>query len=606
MSVLKNSIRKKLIVFLLISLAVPMVASIIISYAYTINSLKEQATTNNLTLLTEGNKNLNTYLKTLQQASLLTYSSGLLDSILSNQVPDYQRRSYILSLMQSISRSTEDVLQVYLELDKFQSAYLLHQNNLSYSSKNYSPSLPVGRSSSVYFEHAHLSHDYGISQYPRVKQEVVFTLQRNIYASPSNRQIGFLAIDIPVDVLSGLVKGLYNPEDEDFYIVDAEGGILYAANQSFEDGTLEEEWVSSIQKHQEDVGYLEWDRKEFSGIIIFKKINTDGVDWTLIKRIPYSSIYEFPRNLTQINLIVAAFFLLVAMFAILMVSLHLTKPLKLIISHIRKIKKGQLDETLQMNRTDEFGLLAEQFQTMMHTINELILREYKLQLANRTNQLKMLQAQINPHFLNNALQSIGHLSLDGHPLKVYKLVSSLGQMMQYSMNTRDTLVPLAYEMEHVGYYCELQKERFEDQFQVTFQLADATKSIIVPKMIVQPIVENFFKHGFTAGSGPHQARLDIQSELVEGCLRITVSDNGPGMEAELLAGFGLHPPDGTDLHTEGGIGLDNVLERLRLYYGENALMELSNRVPCGLQVTLIIPLNHSHKRGVSDHESVIG
>lgn len=233
---------------------------------------------------------------------------------------------------------------------------------------------------------------------------------------------------------------------------------------------------------------------------------------------------------------------------------------------------------------------------MMQTINELILREYALDLANKTNELKALQAQINPHFLNNALQSIGTLALQHQEVKIYSLIASLGKMMRYHMNTNETIVPLSKEIDYVKGYLDLQRQRFDERLQVEVDASPETLTVRLPKMTLQPIVENFFKHGYDSTQGGLiriECRLNGESEL-----NIAVTDNGRGMEEEerqaLAARLDMDPA----LLGEGqeSIGLLNVIQRIKLYFNENARMNISAADPTGLRVELCIPLGEGGTR----------
>ncbi|KUP21971.1 histidine kinase [Paenibacillus sp. DMB5] len=226
---------------------------------------------------------------------------------------------------------------------------------------------------------------------------------------------------------------------------------------------------------------------------------------------------------------------------------------------------------------------------MTHTINDLIVKEYKLELANKTNQLKALQAQVNPHFLYNALQSIASLSLRYNAPKVYDLIYSLGSMMRYSMNTERTQVPLRDELEHVQNYVILQTERFgEENLRLDIETDEAVLEVIVPKMILQPIVENIFKHGFA--DGIREAVITISCTLdKQGRLILAVKDNGKGIPEARLAEIaaGLAHSGGNE---HEAIGLSNVLARLRLQMSSGAELQLRSEEGHGVTVTLLIPL----------------
>ncbi|SDE56276.1 two-component system, sensor histidine kinase YesM [Paenibacillus sp. UNCCL117] len=594
----RNSIRYKLVALLLISTILPIVLSIVISYMYTKDSLKQQAIEQNTRLITEAGMNILNYLGTVVNSSLSVYSNASIDSLLTGGVDDYQNDSYILTIMQIVSRSAGDIYQVYLGLEGANRAYLLHQNNFNRGPILYKPPIPTTMSPyTLYTEPTHPSHDYGVVRSPlALIPEKVFTVHRPIFRVPSNEQIGLLSIDIKQEALSKLTAQLYDADNKDIYILDDAGVVVYGANSGEGEGEGEEdpraEWMTRVLDSGRDAGYLEWSQSDFSGIMVYSKLTNAYLNWTIVKRIPDSHLYKYARRLTLINSAVASICLLIATAAILIVSLRLTKPLKQLISHISKIQAGQLDATIPIERSDEIGIVAKRFQNMMDTINDLFLREYKLNLANKTNQLKMLQAQINPHFINNALQSIGHSALENQAPKVYTLITSLGQMMHYSMNTQETVVPLSREIEHVHYYCELQLERFGERLQVAVDIDRAAASIHVPKMLVQPIVENYFKHGFD-GQPEGVGILRITARVDEKRLIIRVEDNGKGMPEDGLRKLQqrLTNPDPSGEKLGESIGLVNVLYRLRLYYGEAGGMTLRAVAPQGLRVKLSIPLN---------------
>ncbi|MCS7461198.1 histidine kinase [Paenibacillus doosanensis] len=597
----RNSIRRKLVVLLLASTIVPIVFSIVVSYSYTKNSLKQQAIEQNTRLINETRTNVLNYLGLVSNSSLSIYSTVSLDSLLTSGFTDYQNDSYLFTIMQIVSRSVSDIYQVYLSVNETQRAYLLHQNNFNQGAVRYQPDLPENmKPYTLYTESTHLSHNYGIAQSLPVTPELVFTIHRPIFRVPSNERLGLLSIDIRLDALSKLCSQLFDADQHDLYILDDSGKVVYAADTAEIGNMPQVDWMKRIVGSEGDSGYLEWNQSEFSGIMVYSKIKTPYLHWTIVKRIPDFRLYKYARDLTWINMIVATCFLLVAIAATLIVSLQLTKPLKQLISHISKIQAGQLDAMMPIERSDEIGIVARRFQTMMDTINDLYLREYRLNLANKTNQLNMLQAQINPHFINNALQSIGHSALESNAPKVYMLVSSLGQMMHYSMNTQETVVPLSRELEHVKYYCALQMQRFEDKLQVCFDIPKETFNISVPKMIVQPLVENYFKHGFdgqTEGGG----MLKVGARLEENSLILWVEDNGIGVSDARLDELRKHlfRVDPGEERWGDSIGLINVLERLRLYYGDQSMMELSGIEPHGFKVRLTIPLQETGEGGLS-------
>ena len=594
MKFFRNSISQKLTALLLISIIIPIVSSIIITYVYTKESLKSKAIEENIRLISEMKTNVTNYLDIAKNASLNVYSNTTLENILIKGTADYESESYIFMIMSIVSRSTSDTHQVFLRVIENQRSYLLCQNNLIRGGMTYqSPLLNEIVPYRVFIEPTHLSHNYGIHNSPFENPIMVFTIHRPIYRIPSNQQIGLISADIRLDGISKLISQLYEKDGEDVYILDDRTGTVIYASKKEDIGIVSQEsWVKQILANPNISGYQEWNKDKFSGILIFTKLSSSYLNWTMVKLVPYSYLYKYPRRLTLINTIMAAIFLSLAMLAVLIVSLQLTKPIKQLISHIRKIESGQLELPLAIDRSDEIGVLAQQFQKMMNTINNLILAEYKLNLANKTNQLNMLQAQINPHFINNALQSIGSLALESNAPKVYLLISSLGQMMYYTTNMKETIVTLSQEVEYVKFYCILQQQRFDDKLQVEFDIAENTNAIRVPKMIIQPLVENSFKHGFI--TAPNRVgTLMVRTLIKNKALLIIIEDNGIGISPDKLNSLQckLSEVVQSKEHLGESIGLINVIYRLRLYYGDHADIEIHGLKPYGLQVTLYIPLD---------------
>ncbi|CAM4346362.1 sensor histidine kinase [Paenibacillus alkaliterrae] len=588
MRLMQTSVRYKLIFLMLISIVIPIVASIIVTYFYTKESVKDRTIAENTRLISEGKTNISNYLEVINNASLILYSNITLEGILSNGVTDNKERSYVYTALQLVSQASGHIYQVFLYLDKGQDAYLMYQGD--FKGGQIAP-LRMDKDIVPYAAKTlptHWSGDYGINLFPPKRQELVFSIYRPLFRVPTTERIGLLSIDVRVEALRELSAQLYDANNEDIYILASDGTVIYASDESEIGQKPQQTWVRTILGGTESAGSLETSESGYDGLILFDKIKLDYLEWTVVKRIPGHYLYEPARKLTMINAAIAVLFLSVATAAVLAVSIRFTYPIKKLIRSINKIQTGQLEEPIDISRNDEFGLLAKRFRTMMNTINELILQEYKLKLANKTIQLKALQAQINPHFINNALQSIGASALDHDAPEVYGLVSSLGQMMHYSMNMKETIVPLSQELEYVNHYLLLQQKRFEEKLKIEYALDERAGSVPIPKMIVQPLVENYFKHGFH--QSPQTGLLKISTQLHNEMLQIIIEDNGSGITEDRLSiiqnelSYQNHEPGGDR------IGLINVMFRLRLYYGEQAVLILEKNHPHGLKITITIPI----------------
>lgn len=259
--------------------------------------------------------------------------------------------------------------------------------------------------------------------------------------------LGVLAIDVRLKPLRSICRQLYNADTEELYLVDRHGMIIYSGNEAMIGTHWKESSLLNRISNEGVHGVIEND----TALHVYGKLDAKLSGWTLVKKIPNRTLYLRATRLTQINVVIASAALLLAIVATLWISIKITEPIKRLTRYINQIQSGQLDVDIRAMGNDEIGVLSRRFREMMVTINNLILREYKLDLANKTHQLKALQAQINPHFLYNTLQSIGTLALQHEVPRIYSLLSSLAKMLRYNM--RDHTVdeePDSSEQDSIG------------------------------------------------------------------------------------------------------------------------------------------------------------
>jgi two-component system sensor histidine kinase YesM len=227
---------------------------------------------------------------------------------------------------------------------------------------------------------------------------------------------------------------------------------------------------------------------------------------------------------------------------------------------------------------------------MMDRINHHIEREYKLDIENRKNQFRALKSQVNPHFLFNALQSIGAVALRSQSPNVYQLVTSLSKMMRYSIRA-DQWVLVRDEVNYIQAYLSLQKERFGNNLNVSIKLNEEIQRMKIPSMVIQPLVENFFKHCYEEGF--QDAHLSIYGEIKGETLTLTVENDGSSVTLSKLQSLreNIYTTPYTGTYSHDHIGLKNIHDRLVLNYGQNAGLKLDTKQGQGFLVQLVIPLD---------------
>ncbi|MBW4079818.1 sensor histidine kinase [Paenibacillus sp. S150] len=609
MRFLSKSIQNKLILLLLISTVIPSVISTVVIYFYTTESLKDRVLDENLQLLYQGGTNITNYMENVRQMTLALYNNTFLYNIVEKGLSDYASEMTLYAGLSNLSKMVDETLQVYYFNSINEHSYLYVNSSFirATTGMNLEDDIieqEVQKRENYTVEPTHIIDNYNIRQaYTNYSNKYVISAHRQLIHYPSGESMGNLSVDVGISQIYSLCRQLFAAGNEDLYLYDHNGKIIFSSDSSSLSGqTLSSLWKAEIDNAAGPSGTFEFSNNAFKGIVIYQSITLDGSEWTLAKLIPFSELFSDARQLVFIQSLIALACLVVIVIATLWISVHFTNPIRRLAHHINRVRAGHFNEELNIEREDEIGVLADNFANMMQTINEFINREYKLKLINKTAELKVLQSQINPHFLNNVLQTIGSLALKAGVPKVYELLASLAQMMHYNMGTSETVVTLGKEMEYVEDYLNLQSNRFKDKLQFEFHIADSTARLNVPKMIIQPVVENYFKHGFTR---PGQGFISISSCIENRFLMISVEDNGIGIpeEQRIRLQEKLDEEQQPDSHGSSSIGLINVVSRLRIYFGSESTLSLIPREPHGLYVLLKISL-HQNPGGLdieSDH-----
>ncbi|AWB47052.1 hypothetical protein DCC85_18975 [Paenibacillus sp. CAA11] len=570
----------------------------VISYSYTTQTLRTRAVDENKNLLFQGNRNISSLIQEINRFSLTVYSDSDFYRMIGAGYDNISANIQIYTQLNYIAKSMPDIFQVYLYSVKDNKATLVTQNTPKrwQSLKPFPDSVPA-QDRSLSIQSTHPSHNYGLTApNPQTTVKPVFTLHRRIEQVPSTRSLGYLSIDVKLSALSSIMDQLYDHLREKIYLLDSSGNMIYASAPELTGTRLQSSWYpSQLTAASAAQGFFEQDKSVF----VYQRI-TDNADlnWTLVKEIPVSVLFHEAKESVRINLLLLALLLITMISVIVFISFRITAPIKQLARYMTQVQTGNLEIDIRPSGKDEVGFVTERFRSMMDTINNLILREYKLELTSRTHELRALQAQVNPHFLNNALQIIGTLALELKVPQIYSLLSALAKMMRYSMRNDEKVVTLRDELEHVKAYIELQKERFENKFSFRYDAEEAVMDAKLPKMVLQPIVENYFKHGFRLADPGSWIEIKARKQSAQR-IEIVIQNNGRSISAESLARLQreLERPDGlqvSELHEENrlevnpgsGIGLSNVLARLRLICGDDASLTVIPISPNGVSVRL--------------------
>lgn len=290
------------------------------------------------------------------------------------------------------------------------------------------------------------------------------------------------------------------------------------------------------------------------------------------------------KQLMEIFLGLWALLILVVLAVSYLLARTITRPIEQLKSQMKAVEHGYLKAYVDVESHDEIGELGHGFNTMLMTINRLIDQVFQEQSSKRIAELKVLQAQINPHFLYNTLDTLKWKAIKHQAYDVADLIAELSGFFRISLSDGKQEIPLAKECEHMVHYLNIQKTRYRDQFDYECHLDEDCEKVLCLKLILQPLVENAIYHGIKGLDRFGHIRVTI--ERVSPYIRILVKDNGHGVNETELKQLRCN----LSAHIESNhYGLFNISERLHLTYGESAHFEINSQHNVGFEVKIEIP-----------------
>lgn len=271
------------------------------------------------------------------------------------------------------------------------------------------------------------------------------------------------------------------------------------------------------------------------------------------------------------------------------ISYNLTKPLEKLSNAMKDAEKYNYKNTITINRTDELGELTNSFNSLINKINKLVNEIYLGKITQKNAEIEALQSQINPHFLYNTLDSINWMLIDKEEYEISNIIISLGDILKYSMNLEDSIVTLEKEIENIKSYLNIQKNRFEYKLTYSIDIPYEILRVNVPKLILQPIVENSIIHGVDSENYDLSVHIVIHAFIKKDNLIIEIKDNGIGIKKNKLEKLKKYLTMENIGEEFNSIGLKNVSRRIQLYYGEEYGLRISSIHELGTIVQVIIP-----------------
>lgn len=386
---------------------------------------------------------------------------------------------------------------------------------------------------------------------------------------------GTLVMIFDHTLLSGLLEELTSGQQGKVYLFNPQSQLLYTDDAT---GSLDPMSLLDIQETDiqpvDDAPYL------------FSRNDAEKISFTLVSRVSLENIRSKSQNIYKISLFSAIISICLAWVLVMLTSQKLLHPLKELVQGMRRLREGNFDTRIEVRTRDELGFIGQSFNSMAANIHSLIKEVYEVRLSEREAELKALQAQLNPHFLYNTLDTIYWSAYLKDDMETSDLVVSLSQMLRYSLEPVNQMTVLKEEMRQTENYLHIQKARFKDDLKTSILVDEDVQNCLLIRFIMQPLVENIFVHAFR--NKQFDRVIDIKAHRSGDKLMIVIADNGCGMDQETVRRL-LSPPVHGDQGARISIGIQSVIRRIALIYGEDYGLEIESEPQSGTAMKLILP-----------------
>ncbi len=398
-----------------------------------------------------------------------------------------------------------------------------------------------------------------------------------LFSGSYSSLIGYLKMDFDEAYLSELYSHIKLGDQSAVFIADKQGIIVSSMNK---------EWIG--QHYKKMTAHL----SDQDRITVSKELRFAG--WQIHGMINKNELLSNKQDLIMYNL----FLVIVTSLLLIIFSIQSSKvfirPIQTLTDLMKRMVKGDLTVRFTHEARDEIGQLGRSFNHMAERLSYLIderyhanIREQQLETKKKEAELKALQAQINPHFLYNTFESINWLVRQNENDKAIMMITSLGDLFRLGINRSDQLVELEEEIKHAEAYIKIQKLRFGDKMNVSWEVEIDIGNYRTIKLILQPIIENAIYHGIELME--EQGDISIKITINEENLLIRISDNGMGMDEHQLSKI-RSALNGWDNNEIRSIGLRNVNERIKLKFGDGYGLSIISKQNEGTVVTVRLPL----------------
>lgn len=580
----------KLCVFSSVLVILPVLSVGFITYTYSSYELEEEFKQSSQKIIEQVELHVEYYLQDFEIASLKIINSPEMGSLLRLETNGSEYDSTLTEQAYKVLKNSEysrsDISNITVSLDNGIVIDSLRERN--------------------YYPATNIKEEYWYSSVPKNgmvllvsrtlklkdKELPVISLVRRLYNPHTLKPVGMLIIDINFKRIEEISKMVTFDKNGYFFILDANGHYVYHPDYKKLGNKVEFKQLDHLESEQSGSVLIDNNRKEFVSYSFSRNIG-----WSFFTAAPYEDLRV---GIQQIRTAIIWTIFISLVFAYLVgfysISKSIVRPIHRLRSFMKEVEIGHLNGKVKVESNDEIGQLTAGFNKTVERLSNLLeevyvskLKEAEMTLNKTETELKMLQSQINPHFLYNSLETIRGMALEEGRESIAHISSSLGKLLRYNLRNSKPTVSLREEIKFCEMYLQIQMFRFEDRFDYLFDIPDYLMEKEVVKFSLQPIVENCFMHSI--GENAKKIKISITAQLLsESLFVIRITDTGVGIKEEVLKGLTEKlSKNSTNL---GGqhIGIMNVHQRIRYVFGAAYGITITSKRGVETEVSIHLPI----------------
>lgn len=406
-------------------------------------------------------------------------------------------------------------------------------------------------------------------------------LYREIRDLAQKKTLGHITIGVSQEYFTSLSENALR-SDEALLVLDRNGGVLSSVgnvDEQLAEYLQSEDFVKAdYRKRADHFGYGSYE-------VICMQLEKNAS--IICKIVPRYNVQTQIREAAYMPLLLLLGMLLALLPLLVIISNVVTKPLLRLREAIVEVSTGDFDHQVEITTQDEIGEVAQCFNRMVNSIRELIEKNYVITLQEKESELAALQAQINPHFLYNTLDSLYWQAIEADNEELGESILALSQLFRLVLNQGQSEVSVSHEIELVSRYLQIQKMRFTKRLEYTIDIDPAISHAKIPKLILQPFVENAIVHGFE--NLDVACSLSVRGTHEDGRIRFEIRDTGVGMRQDQIDALWEEEPNQYRKQRIGRYAIKNIRERLQRRYQGDFTLEIQSEIGKGTVVILTIP-----------------